>query len=245
MHPRHEHMTRAVADPERALERRIEVAQQSGVPLEPLRRWAEERRGQPPSVAGVVLPNRELLPGVEVETDAGPWQVYETPGHAPSHIVLFQQDNRLLVSGDHLLGRVSLYFDYGWTPDPVEEFLTSLDRVEKLRGRLCLAGHGRPFADVQAHIEANRAEVAKRLELCAEGLSNGPLTAFELVPAVFGPDVDPMMASWTLTMMLCFLTHLERTGRAARVEPDSDGAPERWRLESAGSRSVPMAREAG
>ena len=37
MHPRHQHMTRAMADPERSLARRIEVARQSGVPLEPLR----------------------------------------------------------------------------------------------------------------------------------------------------------------------------------------------------------------
>ena len=48
MHPRHEHMTRAIEDPERSLERRIEVARQSGVPVEPLRRWAEERRDSKP-----------------------------------------------------------------------------------------------------------------------------------------------------------------------------------------------------
>jgi glyoxylase-like metal-dependent hydrolase (beta-lactamase superfamily II) len=149
MHPAHQHMTRAVADPERALERRIEVARQSGVPLEPLRRWAEERRGQTPGIAGVVLPNRELVEGVEVETDAGSWSVHETPGHAPSHVVLFEPRWRLLLSGDHLLGRVSLYFDYGWTPDPAAEFLSSLDVVEQLGARLCLPGHGRPFGDVQ------------------------------------------------------------------------------------------------
>ena len=35
MHPNHEHMTRAARDPEAALERRLEVARQSGVPEEP------------------------------------------------------------------------------------------------------------------------------------------------------------------------------------------------------------------
>jgi glyoxylase-like metal-dependent hydrolase (beta-lactamase superfamily II) len=229
MHPRHEHMTMAAAEPERALERRIEVAQQSGVPLEPLKRWAEERRAQPPTIAGVVLPDRELVTGVEVETAVGGWTAYETPGHAPSHIVLFQPESRLLVSGDHLLGRVSLYFDYGWTPDPVAEFLASLDSVEQLRARLCLAGHGRPFADVQAHVDANRREVAQRLGRTLAAVADGPRTAFEIVPEVFGRDLDPMMASWTLTMVLCFLAHLERSGQVARVESSSDGEPERWR----------------
>ena len=44
MHPRHQHMTRSMEDPEHALAQRIEVARQSGVPLEALRQWAEERR---------------------------------------------------------------------------------------------------------------------------------------------------------------------------------------------------------
>src|SRR5215212_11167152 len=136
MHPRHQHMTRAVADPERSLDRRIEVARQSGVPLEPLERWAEERRDQSPGIAGVVEPDRELVEGVELQTGEGVWTAHETPGHAPSHVVLFQPERRLLISGDHLLGRVSLYFDYGWTPDPVGEFLGSLDVTEALGARL-------------------------------------------------------------------------------------------------------------
>jgi glyoxylase-like metal-dependent hydrolase (beta-lactamase superfamily II) len=227
MHPRHEHMTRAVADPEQALERRIEVARQSGVPLEPLREWAERRRSDPPSIAGVVLPNRELTQGDQVETGLGNWIVYETPGHAPSHVVLFQPEHRLLLSGDHLLGRVSLYFDFGWTPDPVAEFKSSLDRVEQLRARLCLSGHGRPFTDVQAHIEANRAEIRERLDRTLAAATE-PSSAFELVPEVFGHELNPMMATWMLTLVLCFLTHLEQEGRVKRLEPESDEKPERW-----------------
>jgi glyoxylase-like metal-dependent hydrolase (beta-lactamase superfamily II) len=228
MHPRHEHMTRAAAAPERALERRIEVAQQSGVPLEPLRRWASERRRHSYGIAGIVLPDCELVNGVEVDTELGPWIVRETPGHAPSHIALFQPEQRLLLSGDHLLGRVSLYFDYGWTPDPVAEFLDSLDEIERLRARLCLSGHGRPFADVQAHIEANRREIGDRLERAMGGLRDGPVTAFELLPQLFGSGLDEMMTSWALTMALCFLGHLEQRERVERLPPPAEGEPERW-----------------
>ena len=60
---------------------------------------------------------------MEVDTDLGVWNVYETPGHAPSHVVLHQPERGLLLSGDHLLGRVSLFYDYGWSPDPAGEFL--------------------------------------------------------------------------------------------------------------------------
>jgi glyoxylase-like metal-dependent hydrolase (beta-lactamase superfamily II) len=229
MHPAHEHMSRAAADPERSLERRIEVARQSGVPLEPLRRWAEERRDQKPSIAGVVAPQRELVEGVEIESEHGSWIVHESPGHAPSHVVLFQPEQRLLISGDHVLGRVSLYFDYGWTPDPVAEFLDSFEKVERLDARLCLPGHGRPFGDVQAHIEANRAEIRDRLERTLEALEGGEATAFGLVPKVFGEEFDGMMMSWALTIMLCFLTHLEHVGRVERLTPTDGRRPEVWR----------------
>ncbi|HZO60332.1 MAG TPA: MBL fold metallo-hydrolase [Solirubrobacterales bacterium] len=231
MHPRHQHMTKAMEDPERSLAQRIEVARQSGVPLEPLRRWAEERRRDlKPSIAGVIEPHRELLPGVEVETDHGTWSVHYTPGHAPSHVVLHQPEQRLLLSGDHVLGRVFLYFDYGWTPDPVGEFLDGLDAVERLDARLCLPGHGRPFGDIPGHIEANRAEVHARLDAIAEAIAehDGEASAFDLVRKVFG-EVDGMMMSWALTVMLCFLTHLERAGQVERVSPPDAQSPERWR----------------
>src|SRR5512133_4040563 len=142
MHPNHAHMTRAAADPERMLERRIEVARQSGVPADALARYESARRDQGIGVAEVALPDRELLPGVEVQTDLGAWQVYETPGHAPSHVVLHQPERRLLISGDHLLGRTVLFFDHGHSPDPVGEFLSSLDEVEPLAVDLVLPGHG-------------------------------------------------------------------------------------------------------
>jgi glyoxylase-like metal-dependent hydrolase (beta-lactamase superfamily II) len=230
MHPRHQHMTRAMEDPERALAQRIEVARQSGVPLEPLRRWAEERRRDlKPSIAEAIEPHRELVPGVEVETDHGAWSVHYTPGHAPSHVVLFQPEQRLLLSGDHVLGRVFLYFDYGWTPDPVGEFLDGLDAVERLDARLCLPGHGRPFGEVRAHIDANRTEVHERLDAIAEAIAeDGEVTAFDVVRKVFG-EVDGMMMSWALTVTLCFLTHLERAGRVERVRSPGEQEPERWR----------------
>jgi glyoxylase-like metal-dependent hydrolase (beta-lactamase superfamily II) len=225
MHPNHEHMTRAAQDPDAALERRIEVARQSGVPEEPLRAYAEARRGQGFGISRIIEPDRPLLPGLDIETDLGTWNVYETPGHAPSHVCMFQPEHRMLISGDHLLGRVSLYYDYGYSPDPAGEFLASLDVVERLDARLCLSGHGRTFTDVQGHIEANRALVHERIDKVHEVISRGEMTAFDAVPLVYGQAITPMNANWWLSETLCYLTHLERTGSAERIT----GEPERWR----------------
>jgi len=224
MHPDHAHATANATDPDEALARRLEVARQSGVPEEPLRRYAESRRGQPLPIQRVVSPDRDLVPGVQIETDLGRFSVHETPGHAPSHVCLFQAERRLLVSGDHLLGRVSLYYDFGWTPDPAGEFLASLDEVDRLDARLCLAGHGKPFTDVRAHVEANRALVHERLGAVLGGLDHGTRTAFDLVSTIHGEGLGPATAGWWLPETLCYLTHLEATGRARRLP----GEPDRW-----------------
>lgn len=227
MHPNYAHATRVVEDPDLMLQRRLEVGRTSGVPELVLRRYAEIAKEQEPGLARVVDPDLALLPGIEIETDHGMWSVIETPGHAPSHICLFQPERRILISGDHLLGRISLFFDYGWTPDPVGEFLRSLDAIEALRPvpRLCLAGHARPFTDVQAHIEANRELVAQRVAATAVAIEHEPLTAYEVVPRVHGAD-SIHAAPWLLQEALAYLSHLEAIGAARRV--GGPPAPERW-----------------
>jgi glyoxylase-like metal-dependent hydrolase (beta-lactamase superfamily II) len=222
-------MSRMVEDPEAVLARRLEVARQSGVPEEPLRRYAAERGKPEPGVAGPIEPDRELVDGVAVSTDLGEWVAYETPGHSPSHVCLFQPERRLLISGDHLLGRISLYFEYGYSPDPVGGFLHSLEVVERLGARLCLAGHGRTFTDVHAHIHGNRALVQEHLYKVLQALAGRELTAFEVVGAVYGQELSEQNGQWLLSQTLGYLTHLEQTGAVRRIHGD----PERWCGEAA------------
>ena len=52
------------------------------------------------------------------------------------------------------------------------------------------------------------------------------MTAFDAVPRVFGEALTPLNANWWLSETLCYLRHLQVTGRA-----EGDGAsPERWRI---------------
>jgi glyoxylase-like metal-dependent hydrolase (beta-lactamase superfamily II) len=223
MHPAWEHIRAYVEDPEGSLEARIEVARQSGVPSEALKLYEKRRRDEEPGIEGLVPPDRELLPGVEVPSGLGSWHVYETPGHAPSHVCLHQPENRLLISGDHLLGRISLFYDYGHTPDPVGEFLASLERIEPLDVSLCLSGHGRPFRSVSAKIAATRAEALEQLDRVRGSLRGGPRTAFDTIPDLIGPEnLNPATAAWGLQLALAYLDHLKLEGEAARSDGEGD-----------------------
>ena len=229
MHPNHSHMSRAAADPERGLR----AAPRGGTP-----EWGAGRFPRP-------LPGRAAGPGLRDRGDRpagprpaargggghrpGPLQVYETPGHAPSHVVLHQPDRGLLLSGDHLLGRVSLFYDYGWTPDPAGEFLRSLDVVADLDVQLVLAGHGRPVRDAPALVAANRREVERQLGVVRAALAAGPRTPFEIVPLLVGEDASGGMAvSWGLSQVLSYLDHLELLGEAERVDDGGEGGLSRW-----------------
>jgi glyoxylase-like metal-dependent hydrolase (beta-lactamase superfamily II) len=230
MHPAWEHVRLTVDDPAAALEQRLEVARQSGVPPAALERYRQSRSDDDDSVTvdAIREPDRPLLPGVEVETDHGTWQVHETPGHAPSHVVLHQPESRLMISGDHLLGRTVLFFDYGHTPDPVGEFSASLTEVEPLEVDLCLPGHGRPFRDADTKIAEARRQLEETQGKVLAALAEGDRTAFEIVADFLGPEnLDGPASAWVLQIVLSFLDHLAIAGEVAAV-PGSD--PQRWTL---------------
>ena len=230
MHPAWEHVRLLADDPAAALEQRLEVARQSGVPVAALERYREARSDtvEETGIDAIKVPDRELLPGVEVVTDHGAWQVHETPGHAPSHVVLHQPERKLLISGDHLLGRVVLFFDHGHTPDPIGEYLGSLDRVEPLDVDLVLPGHGRPFRDPDAKIAEARRQVEELRTKVRESLENGGKPAFAVVADILGAEnLDTPASAWVLQIVLSCLDHMALAGE---VVADDGGESQRWQL---------------
>ena len=227
MHPNHELHGRMVEDPEAALARRLEVARQSGVPEEPLRRYAAERaRRESGHRRPSSSPTATSCPASTSSTDLGAWTVHETPGHAPSHVCLFQPERRLLISGDHLLGRISLYFDYGYSPDPVGEFLRSLDVVERAR-RAPVPARPRPHVhrrprphrrQPRARRRAPGPRLAARRERRADRLRGRPARLRRRVLAADGAlaaDRDARLP--------------DPPGGAGEARARIAGEPERWR----------------
>ena len=91
-----------------------------------------------------------------------------------------------------------------------------------------LAGHGRPFRDADAKIEANRELVAEQLDRMRAGLKKGERTAFDLVPDLLDIEQPSAPAAvWGLQMSLAYLDHLQVRGEAEQV-PGTD--PVAWRL---------------
>ena len=233
IHPALDHMRGYVNDPDGTLAYRLDRALRCGVPEEAVERQRETRRGMSTGFDRVVEADRDLVEGVVIPSDLGDLKVIETPGHAPSHVVLHQPEGRLLFSGDHILGRVSLYYDVGYTPDPAGEFLASLDKVSSLGARLCLSGHGKPVSAIPELAAANKAAVEGRLTAIRAAVADHPLTAWEITSALYDGMPEEPRIGWFLPETLAYLTHL-----AIRGEMVSDGAEpvERWSAPTAAAK---------
>jgi glyoxylase-like metal-dependent hydrolase (beta-lactamase superfamily II) len=121
-----------------------------------------------------------------------------------------------------------LFFDHGHSPDPVGEFLRSLERVEPLEVDLVLPGHGRTFRDPEAKIAEARRQVDELLGKVRAALAEGERTGFEIVGEIVGAEnLNTPVSAWVLQIVLSCLDHLTILGEVA---PVGGSDPRRWRL---------------
>ncbi len=116
------------------------------------------------------------------------------------------------------------WFDYGYCPDPVAEFLGSLGPRSTRSGRSSsrCPGHGRALEDVRRRSADHRAGVADRLDATVDAVrSVDGARVHAITERVFG-DLTPIAMVWRLTEIACYLRHLRLTGTVTR-EQDADG----------------------
>jgi glyoxylase-like metal-dependent hydrolase (beta-lactamase superfamily II) len=219
IHPGAEPFFAIVRDPGPTEAARARRARREGVPEPLLAAYAsivEEDTG----TTGPLDDARPLVAGAKLPSALGDWQVVETPGHTPSHVCLYQPEHRFLLAGDLLSRHFAPFFDYGWSADPVAEYLASLDAIAALDVDLVLPGHGAPLPEFGALIATHRAGVHDRLAAVHGGLGGGATTAYELTLRIFGRPPDVIAGVWQLVEVMAYLAHLRRTGGVVRAEDD-------------------------
>ena len=111
----------------------------------------------PPFVKTGVLNNGDCLP-LQHTT----WRVHAAPGHDPHSVVLFNEEERILISADALwengFGVVFPEIEGIAAYDEVE---ATLDIIEQLQPRLVLPGHGAVFSDVPEALARARSRLAQ------------------------------------------------------------------------------------
>jgi glyoxylase-like metal-dependent hydrolase (beta-lactamase superfamily II) len=144
-------------------------------------------------------------------------------GHAPEHVSLWCEEERLLVSGDMVLPRISTnvsVFDLEPEADPLPRYLHSLDRYAALPAdTLVLPSHGKPFIGLHERIAQQHAHHRERLgevlAACAQ-----PCTAAQIVPVLFRRELDLHQLTFALGESLAHLHALWHGGRLQRLLGD-------------------------
>jgi glyoxylase-like metal-dependent hydrolase (beta-lactamase superfamily II) len=144
------------------------------------------------------------------------WTVLELPGHADGHIG-FMRDG-VLIGGDHLLSRITpavgLYPES--RPDPLGDYLASLERTAELGLSIVYPGHGEPIEDPAKRAREILEHHAGRLDDVVAALGTEPRSGFEVSHAVFGDELSPQQRRFAVAEALSHLERLVREGRATR-----------------------------
>ncbi|MDQ6772359.1 MAG: MBL fold metallo-hydrolase [Candidatus Dormibacteraeota bacterium] len=137
-----------------------------------------------------------------------------TPGHAPDHLAFWLAEDRVLFTGDLILGRGSSMITY--PEGDVAAYLRSLDRVAELEPRLLFPGHWDPVTEAAAKVAEYRAHrLAREHQLLGE-LGRGSGSAAELTRRVYAAEVgdsEPLLQAAEMTLR-AHLHKLVQEGRA-------------------------------
>jgi len=150
-----------------------------------------------------------------------------TPGHSPGHICLYDEGDKLLLAGDHMLPELSpnIGLHPQSTPDPLHEYLEGLQRLAGYEPSLILPAHGRPFTDASTRVTALLAHHKRRLGQIAAMVSGGERSAWSVALELWGPRDN----SWEKRAALQEgLAHLQALAVEGRVKKFVTPTTVRW-----------------
>jgi glyoxylase-like metal-dependent hydrolase (beta-lactamase superfamily II) len=166
-------------------------------------------------------PDIALPDGAMVESDDWRVTALHTPGHCANHLC-FALENAaapgILFSADHVMSWSTTVVS---PPDgDMAAYMASLAGIAARDDRLYLPGHGPPLPDpapfvaaLAAHRREREAKVFHALRAARRA------TAADLVPPVYGPELNPKLVPAAARSLLAHLIKLAAEGAAA---PDGD-----------------------
>jgi glyoxylase-like metal-dependent hydrolase (beta-lactamase superfamily II) len=191
----------------------------------PLRqRWRWRAMRAVPRLARTPQPTRRLDDADTIRLAGREWVAVWTPGHTDDHLCLFDPEDGVMLSGDHVLPTITPHISgLDGRRDALADFFESLDRVGSFGDRVTvsLPAHGQPFSDLAGRAAAIKDHHLERLDRVrkASEEKGRPLSVAEVSTFLFSPRAQGPMAD---SETYAHLEHLRLIGEYARSE-SADG----------------------
>jgi glyoxylase-like metal-dependent hydrolase (beta-lactamase superfamily II) len=117
--------------------------------------WTLENDGEPREPTdGWALPDAWLTEGT-VDVGARRLRIIPTPGHTRGHVVFVDEEEKLLLSGDHVLPHITPSIGFEPIPreSPLQDFLDSLGKIRALPDLKLLPAHGPAAGSTHARVD--------------------------------------------------------------------------------------------
>jgi len=135
-----------------------------------------------------------------------------TPGHVANHVCYLLEQDRILLTGDHVMGGSTVVIIP--PAGDMAHYIASLERMLGYELEHLAPGHGALIGDPRGEIEHLIAHRLKRERKVADALAaNAPCALETLLPVVYD-DVDPALHPMAAKSLLAHLLKLVTDGRA-------------------------------
>ncbi|HET9781365.1 MAG TPA: MBL fold metallo-hydrolase [Candidatus Dormibacteraeota bacterium] len=121
-----------------------------------------------------------------------------TPGHSADHLCFLLAEDRVIFTGDLILGQGSSMVTY--PEGDVAAYLRSLDRLAALEPRWLFPGHWDPVTDAMGKIAEYRSHRLEREAQILAEVRRGRGSAAELTRRVYGDLDDKLMIAAEMTL---------------------------------------------
>jgi glyoxylase-like metal-dependent hydrolase (beta-lactamase superfamily II) len=180
---------------------------------------------------GIARPDVLIEHGQRLDLPGWDLRAVWTPGHSPGHLCFVDEGRGVLFSGDHVLPRITANISVHpqQRPNPLADYLESLEKVGRFDVREVLPAHEYRFAGLATRLADILDHHDRRCEEIEERLAAAPgSTCWELTTRLTWSrpwdEIHGYLRRAATGETLAHLVLLEQRGRAVR----SGGRPERW-----------------
>lgn len=145
------------------------------------------------------------------------WSVIHTPGHSAGHICFYQQEEEILIGGDHILEKITPNISVwpGASQHPLHEYIDSLRKLKKYVIKKIYSAHHAPVLNVNERIDELIEHHHERLTYI-ERLADQK-TTYEIAKVLFAHrELNPHQWRFAIAETIAHLNYLEREGRITK-----------------------------